>query len=254
MKEKNTVSSAVIQYVAYITMLIDHFFAAVYQPLIGWENMTPEEEMVYDIGRDIGRVAFVLFAFMLAEGYYYTRDKKKYAIRIAGMALLSEIPFDLAFYGTWFHTEDQNIFFTLLLGLLALYLLDRCKDSIWLQLASVCLAGVLAYILRADYMFMGVLLIVVLYRFRGSFLRQTIYGSITLYVGMSAVYAVQSIGEGYSIVDFAWWGMGELYGIAAFGLLYFYHGEKGRRLPKWVGYFFYPVHLLLLIGLRYLLS
>ena len=71
--------------------------------------------------RLVGRVAFPLFAFMIAEGAAHTRDRRRYALRLLLLAVISEIPFDLVAGGTWLFPADQNTVFTLLLGLLAVW-------------------------------------------------------------------------------------------------------------------------------------
>ena len=71
--------------------------------------------------RLVGRVAFPLFAFMIAEGAAHTRDRRWYALRLLLLAVISEIPFDLVAGGTWLFPTDQNTVFTLLLGLLAVW-------------------------------------------------------------------------------------------------------------------------------------
>ena len=74
--------------------------------------------------RLVGRVAFPLFAFMIAEGAAHTRDRRRYALRLLLLAVISEIPFDLVAGGTWLFPADQNTVFTLLLGLLAVWVGD----------------------------------------------------------------------------------------------------------------------------------
>ena len=70
--------------------------------------------------RWIGRLAMPVLCFFIGEGLRHTRSPRRYLLRLTGFALLSELPFDLAFYGgiEWGH---QNVYFTLALGLLALW-------------------------------------------------------------------------------------------------------------------------------------
>ncbi len=252
---KLSFSNAVLKNIAYMTMLIDHFFAIVFWALLveraAYGFRTDRSYIIYGAGRAIGRIAFVLFAYLAVEGFMYTRDRKKYLLRMGIFALVSEIPFDLAFNGNWYAFKGQNVYFTLFLGVLALMLLERWRGHKVLQAIALLSCCLLAALLKTDYMFMGVLLIAVFYLFRDNFKMQAILGGVTLYVGIVAVYIVRNIGSGRPVTYFMKSGLSEMYGLAAFALLAFYNGERGRRLPKLLCYLFYPVHLLLLCLLRY---
>ena len=102
-------------------------------------------------------------------------------------------------------------------------------------------------------MFMGILLIVAFYVCRKSFWYQFIVGSAALYLGMVMVYVVRYWDRGYSIKQYLGFGKSELYGLFAFVFIYFYNGKKGKQLPKAFYYLFYPLHLLLLYGIKLLL-
>lgn len=82
--------------------------------------------------RKIGRPAFPVFCFFIVEGFCHTRNVKNYAVRLGIFALISEVPFDLAIFGTPFHWGHQNVFFTLFLGLLLIwYLRDVSTSTEW---------------------------------------------------------------------------------------------------------------------------
>lgn len=254
MYKNNSISSAVLKNIAYVTMFIDHFFAIVYKAYINVHtsqgvNMD-EANDIYSIGIAVGRIAFVLFAFMAAEGFKYTSSRRNYLFRLGLFAFLSEIPFDLAFYGKIFYLNNQNVYFTLYLGVLALYLIDKFQGEIFMQINCLLLCCMAAALLRTDYMFMGVLLIVVFYLCRSSFWHQFIVGSVTIYFGIVMVYVVRYWGRGYSIRRFIDKGFDELYALFAFYFIYFYSGKKGRQLPKACYYLFYPLHLLLIYGIK----
>ncbi|MCI9190542.1 MAG: hypothetical protein HFH84_13215 [Lachnospiraceae bacterium] len=143
------ISGSTVKIVAVISMLIDHTAAAVLtrqimangylnavtgteSQLIAWltENMVLFYGM--QIMRLIGRLGFPIFCFLLVEGFQRTRDVRKYALRLGIFALISEIPFDLAVTGNPFHLGYQNVYFTLLLGLLGMWgyaFFDRCEKE-----------------------------------------------------------------------------------------------------------------------------
>ncbi len=180
--------------------------------------------------RYIGRLAFPLFCFLLVEGFLHTRSKKKYALRLGIFALISEIPFDLAVYNNFFDLKSQNVFFTLFIGLIVLWALNYFEESLPPAMAPlrylVPITGMLAAaFLKTDYSAFGVLLILLLYEFRTSRKLQCIAGAIlTLFQSWTAPLA--------------------------FIFIYFYNGERGKQLPKYAFYAFYPVHLLALYLIR----
>ena len=254
MERKNSISSAFLKNVAYLTMFIDHFFAIVFKTYINVNsaqgmNMDGANE-IYTYGRAVGRIAFVLFAFMMAEGFKHTRNVRNYLLRLGLFAILSEIPFDLAFYGKIYYPTKQNVYFTLYLGVLALYLIKKFEGELFLQINCVILCCMAAAVLKTDYMFMGVLLIVAFYVCRSSFWYQFVVGSATIYFGIVLVCVVRYWGYGYGIKKYLEQGTGELYGIFAFFIIYFYNGKKGKQLPKAFNYLFYPLHLLLLFAIK----
>ncbi|MCR4586323.1 MAG: conjugal transfer protein TraX [Lachnospiraceae bacterium] len=164
-KEKKGISGTAIKLIALAAMFIDHlaaiFFNAYLQMKIP-EGLTQEQNiaffhdhqgiaivnMLYILMRLVGRFGFPLFAFLLVEGFEHTRSVKKYALNMLVFALISELPFDLGFSGKLFYPTYQNVFFTLLLGLLCIsgtrYFAESRKDDVLpgpLFYASTFLAG-----------------------------------------------------------------------------------------------------------------
>ena len=142
-------SAAALHILAMALMLMDHL----------WATLLPAQEWL----TCAGRVAFPIFAFMAVEGYFHTHDLKKYTLRLLLFALLSEIPFDLMYGGTWFYPVHQNVIWTLLLGILGVHLMEtvRKKQKTWMYLlvsALVVAAGaVLGTLGMVDYYGTGVL-------------------------------------------------------------------------------------------------
>lgn len=114
-------------------MVIDHF-GLIFFPSEG-------------IYRIIGRVAFILFAFLLAEGTKHTNDFKAYLKRLFIWALISEIPFDLAMTGKFFDWQNQNVFWTLFLSAFGIYHLKNAH-YLW---NSQKLAVIIATLFVGDF-------------------------------------------------------------------------------------------------------
>ena len=96
-------------------MLMDHL----------WATLLPAQDWL----TCVGRVAFPIFAFMAVEGYFHTHSFKKYAQRLLVFALLSEIPFDLMYGGTWFYPVHQNVIWTFILGLLGIHIMETVRKK-----------------------------------------------------------------------------------------------------------------------------
>lgn len=225
-------SGRALKWIALLSMLVDHFAAIFYVGSLIYGETPAFSPGVYYALRLIGRLAFPLYAFLLAEGFRHTRSVDKYLLRLFLFGLLSELPFDLAFRRTWMDWSYQNVFFTLFLGLLAVRLWDRVTrgdparcGTPRILLGLLCIAGAAAAakLCRADYGAWGVLVIVSLSLFRERlWVRDLLAGCFLL--GSSAF---------------------EVTGLAGIALFHFYNGQRGRQ-AKYLFYVFYPAHLLLL--------
>lgn len=273
--EENTLSNAVLKNIAYLTMFIDHFFAVVFMEMIrnGLAAAYGADlfEGIYWAGRAIGRIAFVLFSYLAVEGFLHTRSRSKYLLRLGTFALVSEIPFDLAFSGQIIDPQSQNVYFTLFLGVLVLTVwewtakkihtpksgeaqgvLRRHIRSILLEamrFGAVVGGCVAAYCLHTDYKYMGVLLIFILYLMHGrGLLPQMAVAGCVMFLGIWSANCLRYEGI-YTAAYLFRFSARELYGLFAFIPIALYNGKIGRQLPKAVCYGFYPVHLLLLYGI-----
>lgn len=180
--------------------------------------------------RIIGRIAFPVFAFLLVEGFYHTHDVKKYALRMAGAALISELPFDLLFYGNVVELRHQNVFFTLCFGICMLYFMEK-QYSVVLRGGVVILFFLLADMLRTDYGGWGLAMILCFFVFREKKWQQFL---------------------GVAVINIVCLGYLQIFACLAFLPLSFYNGEEGRKLGR-LFYFFYPVHLIVLFIIRLML-
>ena len=124
MKRPFDFSAAALHILAMALMLCDHL----------WATLLPAQEWM----TAVGRLAFPIFAFMAVEGYFHTHSFKRYAQRMLVFAILSEIPFDLMYGGTWFYPVHQNVIWTLLIGLLGIRAMEavREKGKTWLYVLT----------------------------------------------------------------------------------------------------------------------
>lgn len=142
--------------------------------------------------RAVGRVALPLYCFLLAEGYRHTRSLRRYALRLAVLAVLSEVPFNLVHFGAPLAAAGQNVLFTLLLALLAMCCCDALIERRPLAAAAcVLLCCMAAMLLRTDYAAYGVLLALSFYLFDGRPAART-----AAFAGLLAGYLLQLYAAG----------------------------------------------------------
>ena len=225
MKEKCLLTQEDLKLIACISMLIDHIGALFYPGM--------------DEFRIIGRMAFPIYCFLLVEGAHYTRDPKKYALRLLIGALLSEIPFDLAFCGR-IGASGCSVMVTLLLGYGAILLMKQVP-GLWKGIAIVpFFFG--AELLQTDYAGNGIAIIAFL-----AIVRERELGELWRFLGLMIL-----LWFGYEIrIGFIRLPL-EHFGLLALVPVHFYRGEKRTRsaIVQWCFYLFYPVHLLLLWLIR----
>lgn len=241
-----------VKWVAIATMLVDHIGAVIVYPLLfsglvrtGTLDLATLST-VYIWMRRVGRIAFPLFCMALVEGFVHTHGRRSYAFRLFVFALVSEVPFDLAFNGANVSLlSDTNVMFTLLLAFLALWGADETcararsgSDPLPLVVRAMIFALFLAAgayaatLLDTDYHWFGVLLVGTLYVARRSRLAQFAAGAAMVVI--------------YCLVNNGWL---ELYALAGLAVILLYNGKRGRGM-KYFFYVFYPAHLLILALLR----
>ena len=203
-----------LKIIAIITMLIDHIGSVLFPEIIAF--------------RIIGRLAFPLFAFLLTEGYIHTSNLKKYIFRLAIFSLISQYPFMLAFG----FDAGLNIFFTLTIGLTAIYLSDHYQSYL-----PFFILAILADLIHTDYGMFGVLLIFLIYQYKSNFKKMMIY-IIALY---SIFYLIGGLSAGIGAIHYYI----QFFALLSFILIAYYSGREGRK-AKYLFYIFYPGHLLIL--------
>ena len=221
-------SSFVLRCFALATMLVDHVGAALLPRVL--------------LLRVVGRLSFPVYCFLLAEGFAHTRSAPRYLLRLTLFAVLSEVPFDLVFFGRMWQPASQNVFFTLAISLLALMAYARLQPrDPWL--AWLCVGGccVLAILVGSDYTFFGVLLTLSFYLFRRSLRRQALGFAATL-----GIYLLFDALSGYSLRSI----LLQASCLLALVPIVLYNYKPGYRGARWLFYALYPAHLLALYGMR----
>ena len=224
-------TSEQLKKIAMGTMFIDHAAVAIVYGC-GLNTWSPLAENIGLAMRLVGRMAFPLYAFMLVQGFIWTRDWKKYLSRMILFALMAEIPFNMVVSKEICYPHAQNTIFTLTAGLICMKMLEALEQkygnekflrsalSVWAVVGSMTVTA----LFRSDYGAYGVLLIALFYYFRHRPEEQAAAGC----AGLLLIY-------GFSInVLFAW--------IAIF-FISRYNGERGRNMGL-LPYIFYPAHLL----------
>lgn len=224
----------VIKYIAMFTMLLNHIAH------IFLERGTP----LYEIFEDIGFFTAPVMCYFLVEGYTYTRSKKGYGLRLLLFAIVSQLPFYLAFGYRQF-----NMMYTLFCCFLLLVVVERV-DSPLLKMGS-CMLLVFATVL-GDWPVIAPILTILLANDWGD--RRRMARDFGLTYLLFAVLNVQSYLNGesgnwtlYAVAHALLSGLGIL--AAAVATLVLYNGERakrGKNFSKWFFYVFYPGHLLIL--------
>lgn len=234
-------TSFVLKIIAVITMFCDHLGDAIYGSISPFNY--------------IGRIAFPIFAFQISEGFLHTKNLKKYFIRLMLFSLISQIPYIL-FLSLYSNSVRLNVFFTLTLGLIAIWLHNYIHKSISTNLSSkinnpfaiklmkiiveftpVVLICIIGYFAKVDYGWWGVLLVFMFYYFKENKLAMNIAFTTMCII----YYGIDMIKTGFNTL-YIWLFTFNVLPIIFINL---YNGKQGKKL-KYFLYIFYPIHLLIL--------
>lgn len=230
-----------LKYMVIMAMLIDH---------VAWA-FVPTASLAGQIMHFIGRLTAPTMAYFIVEGYCHTRNVGKYAARLGVFAFISWFAFVYFECGTLPITVSDGhlqvlpyfgVVYTLLLGLLAIWLWDKARWPQWckvLGIIGICMISVVG-----DWAMFDVLWCLFLYIYRdkpkAKWLAYAIVGLICCAPMLVAV---------------PWWSYLFMTGVFVVPLIlqFCYNGEPGSRNAwnKWFFYIFYPVHLILLGILRW---
>ncbi len=215
-----------LKIIAMISMLIDHMGAYLFEGNI--------------VCKILGRIAFPVFAFFIAEGMRYTRSRKKYVLQLFIFACISQIAYILL-------RDDfkLNVLFTFLIAILLIYLIEQLlkkeNHTKLLKMVLIAIAAISIMILTLvfgdvlemiDYSLLGVLMVLDFYfiRSKWKFLAAAI---LVVLMFLKAI-----LFNGFKLVY-----MCPLFAILAIVMLLFYNNKKGKFNLKYLFYVFYPLHL-----------
>lgn len=219
---------SILKIIAALTMLIDHVGLILF-PGQYWMRI-------------IGRIAFPLFAYCIAEGYRYTRRRFRYFLQIFLLGVGCQIVYYIA-ERDWY----LGILFTFSFSMVLMELARRCKAALqakdkkaaWIWgialLAATFAVWGFSTVMTVDYGFLGILLPVLAYLPEQVRLRKGLF-----VFGILVLAVDQFLPGGYT---------GQFFGLLAVPFLCAYNGKPGNHRMKWFFYVFYPVHLVVLYGI-----
>ncbi|MDD2496582.1 MAG: TraX family protein [Desulfitobacteriaceae bacterium] len=222
-------SSFQIKIAACFFMLVDHIGVIFFPEQITW--------------RLIGRLAFPLFAWAIANGFRHTRNVSRYLGRLFFFGIIIQIPYTL-YFNSWY----LNIFFTLSLGLLAIIIFSRLADRS-LGYLMVFILACLGEVLGVDYGLYGVLTIFFFYLYFNDVPRLLLAQGL-LNLGRILLPLMATAFDEYTLSDMDFIQPAAL---LALGFVLMFNGTKGRGW-KYLFYIFYPAHLAALYGFKLLLE
>ncbi len=245
-RENRPLTANALKYIAIAAMLIDH---------IAW-SFVNDYSVLGQLMHVIGRLTAPIMCYFIAEGYYYTKNVKKYLLRLGLFALISWAPFTFMEWGVppLYYDSDmsklmfipfQGVIYTFFLGLLALVVIhsERLKKPA----KALLLIPIFLLSLIGDWLFFAIIWIIIFDRYRGDFKKQMIWFAATavlmelffILIGMTLADSLFQLGVLLAIVP-----------------LYFYNGKRGgsekfRTFNKWFFYVFYPLHMVILGVLKF---
>ena len=237
------INANILRLIACTLMLMDHMWATII-PGNNWLTYA-------------GRLAFPIFAFQIAEGFFHTSNVRRYALRLLLFGVIAEIPFNMMYVSSPVYPFHQNVMFTLLYGLLIINELEKLRSHPAAvkpaALGALKILGllVLSVVTFPDYGMLGVLTVVLFY-----VARLVKWGWVLQIAGM--VYINIFAAEGLSIpavfgdIEFMFPTQG--FAILSLLIIWLYNGKKGRssKAFQYGFYAFYPVHMLVLSLIRLL--
>lgn len=225
-------SGTELKYIAILAMVIDHIAYL----------FVPQGTVLYTVMRFIGRTTAPIMCFFISEGYHHTRNVKRYILRLAVFAAISQPAFTYCFHGRFFMLGSSSVITTLLLALLTVCALNSERLPEAYKLPAILL---LMYVSRrCDWGYTAILFTLAFEIGRGGTAKRRIIGYSAAAFVIMCIDAVKVFIKAPEFI---------MSKIPVFGvfvpslLLLAYNGERGGgKRTKWVFYIFYPAHLLVL--------
>lgn len=220
----------VIKYIAMFTMFLNHFA----------EIFLEGGGIFQEVLTDIGYFTAITMCYFLAEGYEYTRSKKKYGIRLFVFACISEFPFCFAF-----GYSALNMLFTLFFCFLILVAREKINNIV-LRIFVIFL--LIMVTINCDWPLMAAIFTVLFAKYKNDQKKLAVsYGIAYLIFVIINLTKYEMLPLPSAIFHSALGGIGLL--ISGLVILFLYNGKRaeyGRKFSKWFFYIFYPAHLLIL--------
>ena len=229
-----------LKILAICLMLCDHL----------WATLIPGNRWL----TDLGRLAFPIFAFQIAEGYFKTRSFKKYLKRLFIFALISELPFNLMYSGEAFFPFHQNVLFSFCLGLLLMRWIDskREKGKIIFALCFLgsCVLGfLLGTVLMLDYFGFGILMLLLFY-----ISHDKNFGWLIELLGMIWIngFLMAGLTINFEVLGHEIFFPQQAFAVFALIPIWLYNTKPGphNKAIQLACYSFYPLHMLILALIR----
>lgn len=222
----------ILKIIAVLTMLIDHIGMVFFSSIV-WLRI-------------IGRLAFPIFAFFVAEGMKYTKSRKKYLLTMFLFACLSQIPY-IFITGSFI---KLNILFTFIFAGFLIFLIEKVISGVGSDIGSLVLLALLAITTiflgvfsALDYGLLGVLLVLAFYFIKHKVWRFVAAACILILITLKTVVLAgltfNNIIQAFSLLSLI--------------LLAFYNGEKGNASLKYLFYVFYPLHLAVILLIKFII-
>lgn len=227
-----------LKIIAIIAMTIDHIADLLYP---GMPNI-----FISNVMHIIGRLTAPIMFFFICEGYYYTKDIKKYISRLFIFALISHFAYCFAFGINFIPFSTGNIFnqtsimWTLAWAVVALHIVHG-KNNLkeWQKWLLIILINLITF--SSDFSSIAVMTILFMYDRRGNLKSQMI--SMMAWLSLYALISYLFVSKTYGLIAMT--------AILVYPLLKNYNGQRGKvKWLKWFFYLYYPLHLIIIGALR----